>query len=648
MPPSEQLELNETQRELLRAVCDTFVPAVDGPDHHREFFFRKASDIGVDRALEQLIASFPEDIAVGLFFLLEVLSQQGFVEASTDTRMRLLGELASLSDDAAAGVKAYRTLTLLLNYALPDASGKNPNWAIWGYPGPSSPPPVEPKVIRALEPSGRDVDVDADVCVVGSGAGGGVIAARLAEAGMRVVILEAGGYFNEADFDQLELTASRNLFYRGGLAASVEGVTLLAGSCLGGGTTVNWTNCVRTPQRIRNEWAALGLEGIDGADFDAHLDAVLTRISATDACSDLNDPNSRLREGCEKLGWAFRRTVRNAERRSYDPVSAGYLGFGDQTGSKQGTLKTFLVDACENGAVFAVRCRANRVLTERGRATGVEARSADGYRLNVRAPRVVVACGALESPALLMRSRIGGPAVGKHLRIHPVGALYGRYREPQVGWWGAPQTGLSDQFIDAENGHGFLLECVQYAPGLTAASVPWHNGRQHKEDMLGMRNAATVIAIVRDHGSGSVGIDSQGEAVHRYEVADELDQRNFRRGLEAMARVLEASGAMEVRTLNAKPLKWRRGEELDEFIARLKEVPVDPSHQPVFSAHQTGSCRMGDSPENSVCNSRGELHDAQGVWIGDGSAFPNATGINPMVTIMALARRTADQIKADG
>ena len=641
---SDTLELTEAQRATLRAVCDTIVPAVEGEVDEHGFWARRASDLAVDTVLELMIAAFPEELAVGLFFLLEVLASQGFAEASLEERERLLAGLAELSDDAAAGVKAYQSLTLMLFYGLPDASGKNPNWALYGYPGPVSPPPDEPKLIRTVPPG--EAALEADVCVVGSGAGGGVIAARLAEAGMRVVVLEAGGYFNEADFDQLELTAYRNLYYRAGLAATVEGASLLAGACLGGGTTVNWTNCVRTRPAIRKEWAALGLDGLDGAEFDAHLDAVLERISATADCSEPNDPNSRLLEGCERLGWSARKIVRNTDPATYDPVSAGYIGFGDQSGSKQGTLKTFLLDAFEHGARFATGCRAERVLVENGRAAGVEARFQDGSRLTVRAPRVVVAGGALESPALLLRSGIGGPAAGHHLRIHPVGAIFGMYAEPQNAWWGAPQTVLSDQFVEAEAGHGFLMECVQYGPGLSAASIPWQSGRQHKADMLRLRNASTAIALVRDHGGGRVELDAHGEAVHRYAVEDELDQRNFRRGLEAMVRVHEAAGAEEIHTLNRIPLRWRRGEDLDAFLRQVVEVPVDPRHQPVFSAHQTGSCRMGQDPGDSVCDPRGELHDARGVWIGDGSAFPNATGINPMVTIMALARRTAEFIKA--
>jgi len=252
---------------------------------------------------------------------------------------------------------------------------------------------------------------------------------------------------------------------------------------------------------------------------------------------------------------------------------------------------------------------------------------------------------ALESPALLLRSGIGGPAAGKHLRIHPVGAIFGVYADPQEPWWGAPQTALSDEFVDVEAGHGFLLECVQYGPGLAAASLPWQGGRRHKEDIARLTNASTTISLIRDHGGGTVEIDAKGQAVHHYSVADELDVRNFRRGLEAQVRVHEAAGAAEIHTLNSTPLSWRRGEDLQDFIQRVGDVPVDPRHQAIFSAHQTGSCRMGTDAADSVCDTRGELHDVKGVLIGDGSAFPNATGLNPMVTIMALARRTAEEIK---
>jgi choline dehydrogenase-like flavoprotein len=239
--------------------------------------------------------------------------------------------------------------------------------------------------------------------------------------------------------------------------------------------------------------------------------------------------------------------------------------------------------------------------------------------------------------------------VGRNLRLHPVGVAYAEYEQEQRAWWGAPQTGLSDQFAGTEDGYGFLIECAQYAPGLVASVLPWMDGRQHKETMSRVRYGTSLIFLLRDHGAGQVTIDASGEAVHSYGVDDELDQRNFRRGLEAVIRVHEAAGAREIHTLSRRaPLSWKRGEDLGRFIEAARELPVSPDAQPIFSAHQTGSCRMGADPATSVANPWGELHDCRGVWIGDGSAFPNATGINPMVSIMALARRTAEAMKTAG
>ena len=259
-------------------------------------------------------------------------------------------------------------------------------------------------------PGDETLTLEADVAVVGSGAGGGVIAGTLAGEGKRVAVLEMGGYYNEADFNQLELWAYENLYHGGALHPTSDGqVVIMAGQNLGGGTTVNWTNCLRTRPWVREEWAREhGLEGLDGPEFDRHLDAVFERISANDRCSDWNGPHQRLKEACEKVGYDFDTIVRNTDESTYSPENAGFLGYGDQSGSKQGTLKTYLQDASDAGSQFVVNCRVERVLTEDGRATGVEGTytDSDGHsaRVVVRAPQVVLAGGSLETPAILLRS----------------------------------------------------------------------------------------------------------------------------------------------------------------------------------------------------------------------------------------------------
>ncbi|HEX2016430.1 MAG TPA: GMC family oxidoreductase [Solirubrobacteraceae bacterium] len=649
------VELTDLQRGTLECLCDTLVPCVERAEDPTGFWARRASDLGVAAGVEQILGQIPDEgVRSGLQSLLEILAAQGFSPArSQPSREQLLRNMCLASAEAAAGLGALTAMTLFLTYGAPDPQTlRNPNWEMFGYPGPISAPPATPKEIEPLVPSGPEAELEADVCVVGSGAGGGVIAGTLAQQGRQVVVLEAAGYFNEADFAQLELKAYQEMYWRGGPTPTADGnVSLQAGTSLGGGTTINWTNCLRTTPWVREQWAQEhGLEGVDGAEFDRHLDTVLERIGATDACSELNGPQQRMREGCERLQWSFRTVVRNTDPATYSPDSAGYLGFGDQSGSKQSTTKTFLRDAVAHDAQIVVRCRAQRILTEHGRAVGVEAvyTSEAGEQVGVRvnAPCVVVAAGALESPALLLRSGIGGPAVGQYLRLHPCVAVLGIHQTDQRAWWGAPHAGLSDEFANTGEGYGFLIEGAQYAPAITGSAVPWTSGAEHKEMMSQMRNGASFIALTRDRGHGQVVLDPRGEATPLYSVTDELDQRNLRHGLEALVRLHEASGARQILSLSAGMPRWRVGDDLDAYIAQIQAIPLRAGGHRLFSAHQMGTCRMGVDPATSVAGPWGELHDTAGVWIGDGSAFPTPSGTNPMVSIMALAHRTAEAIAA--
>jgi choline dehydrogenase-like flavoprotein len=645
-------DLTDVQRDTLRVLCDTVVPRIERPHDPDGFWARTATDLRVEEQVEELVGQLPDDLREGFMELLDGLEAQGLRTAPSQlSREQILRTMSLVSSEAAAGVSALAGMTLFLTYGGADAeNGQNPNWRTFGYPGPGSPPPGVPKPIQPLVPDSDAVTLEADVCVVGSGAGGGVIAGTLAERGMRVIVLEAGGYFNESDFAQVERKAYEDMYWRGGPTPTADGnITLQAGTTLGGGTVVNWTNCLRTPPWVREQWARQhGLEGLDGPEYDRHLDAVLDRISATDAHSDLNGPQQRMLAGCQRLGWSFKTVVRNTDSQGYTPESAAYMGFGDQSGAKQSVDKTFLRDAVANGAEVLVRTHAERVLVENGRAVGVQATYDDQRgkraRVTVHARCVVIACGSLESPALLLRSHIGGRAVGYHLRLHPSTATFGIYAEDMRAWWGAPHAGLCDEFANTGEGYGFLIEGAQYAPGITGTAVPWSSARLHKQVMEKVRYGATFIALLRDHGHGQVTIDRAGQAVPTYAVTDELDLRNMRHGLEVQIRLHAAAGALEVYSLGAGLPTWRRGEDLEPFIARAQRVPMRAGGQRLFSAHQMGTCRMGRDRRTSVAGPWGELHDVKGVWIGDGSAFPTASGTNPMVSIMALAHRTSEAI----
>ena len=650
--------LSEVQRHTLEAVCDTVVPAVHAAEEDpvmSEFLARPASELAVAGQIEGLLATMPPEQLGGFAQLLDGLAQYDFANQPLEARTQILHEVAASSHEARLGVLALRNATLLFFYGLPDENGRNPNWEAIGYPGPISaaPSPEEaPKTISVQHVHDDVATLTADACVVGSGAGGAVIAAELQRAGKQVLVLEMGAYRNESDFKQLELPGLFELYLGGGLLTSEDGsIAVFAGSTLGGGTVVNYMNCLRTPDRIRSEWARHGVERIDQPEYDSHMDAVMTRINATDAATTQNRQHKKMIRALDACGMAHHPIVRNVDTACEDPRVCGYCLTGCQKGCKQSTMKTFLQDASDAGAKAIVGAHADRIIVDGARATGVEATvtQADGSttKLTVSAPIVVVACGSIESPALLLRSGIGGPAVGKHLRLHPAAIVNGIYEEPIEAWIGQIQSEVSDHFASCEGEHGFLIESVGATPSIGAGGVPWRHGAQHKRDFARIfRHHAPFISVARDHGEGEVVLDPHGQPLIRWSLSDEVDRRLFVRANVELAKLHYAVDAPEIRTLHAEEISWRRdsGEPFEAFLERIESAPYGPADVAIFTAHQMGSCRMGSDPADSVADGRGQLRDVRGVWIGDASAFPTAPGVNPMVSIMSLAHRTAQNI----
>ncbi|MFA9444579.1 GMC family oxidoreductase N-terminal domain-containing protein [Egicoccus sp. AB-alg6-2] len=653
-----EVVLDDRRRRILAALADTFAPAVRPPaaqagDPHG-FWARRATDLDLVPALvgrlEELLV---EEELQELGRLLDVLRGIGFPRLPQAARETVLKGLAATSADARQGLDGLRALVFQLFYGHVGADGHNPNWAQLSYPGPPAVEPPPRQLATWSPPAGvTEHRMSADVVVVGSGAGGGVVAGELAAAGLAVVVLEAGGHFEAPDFPADELGALQQLYWRGGLHLTADGnVAILAGATLGGGTTVNWLNCVRPPRDVRRQWAdEHGLAGVDGQDFDIHLDAVLQRISANADCTDLNGVNEKLAAGASALGLRWEKATRNTDPATYDAAAAGHVGYGDRTGSKQSTTATYLRDAEANGARIVCRSRAQRILTRHGAAVGVEAvvrrPGRPPLHLTVDAPQVVVAGGALETPALLLRSAIGGPAVGRHLRLHPVPMVVGLYDEELRAWWGAPQATIVTGHRAVVDGFGYLIETAHLHPSISGAVVPWRSGRQHKLLMGRYAGTAPFLAVTRDHGSGSVTVDDQGEAVVHYPLSDPVDIEVRRHALRTLVELHAAAGASVVFDTHRSLAMWRRGEDLDAFRRQAQEAGEGAGGRVMFSAHQMGSARMGTDPTTSVASPTGELHDTRGVWIGDTSAFPTAVGSNPMLTCMALARRTAHAIRA--
>jgi choline dehydrogenase-like flavoprotein len=646
-------QLTDNHRAVLRALADTVVPSMPRDDDPTGFWAASGSSLGADVAVAQVISTLPEEQQHGLLSLLDGMHVFGFATGSQRSREQVIRNVALMGAAPAAGMKALTSLTAVMAYAVPDPNtGVNPAWTVFGYNGLPQTAPGGPEPLPTFTPT--ESTVSADVCIVGSGAGGGLIAGVLAKAGLNVVVLEAGQARNEADFMGYELLAYQQLFWRGGPNATADGnVSMLAGSTLGGGPTVNWTNCLRTPEWVRDHWAEeFGLKDVATPDYDAHIDAVWERLGVNGECSDLNGPHLRMRAAAEALGWSFTTLTRNADPKAYSPETAGHIGFGDRSGGKRDVRHTYLRDLIDAGGKVIVGCAAKRVLVENGRAAGVEATYTDPAtgatkELTIKAPRVVVACGSLESPALLLRSGIGGPAVGKYLHLHPAMGFLGIYPEETTPWWGAPMTAMVDEFADVKDGYGFLIQNAQFSPSLIVAGIARASGTEHKETIAQLGHAAFLVAFPRDRGHGTVTIDDNGNAVINYSLTDETDLLVAQTSIDKQIRLHHAAGADQIIPLGSLTQRWRRGEDLEAFIRAVQNTPLRAGGVQLFSAHQMSSCRLGSDPQTSVANTSGELHDTPGVYIGDASGMPTASGTNPMISVMSLAHRTATNIAND-
>ena len=580
------------------------------------------------RAAAFLETNVSEPGRSGLVRLVTLLGRIGFARWPLRLRDAALAALG-MNPEVAIGIDGLRTIVLLATY------GDPASWPALGMPE-----PPEQRIVAEPLPTGPPPK-RVDAVVVGSGAGGSVIAAELAQAGLTVAVLEAGPQVTR--FTHHELDGFGALYWRGHYQRNVDNlVGMAAGATLGGGTTINWSNCYPPPGVVRAEWAAAGLDDVATPAFDVHLAAIAERFGITSDASDDHGSNAVLRRGAERLGLDTRRAARNADVTRYDPASAGYMGLGDRSGSKLATTANYLRDAVAAGATLTTGCRVLRITTQNGKATGVTA-ILGGQSISIAAAVVVVAAGSIETPALLLRSRIGGPAVGHHLHLHPVVGMLGLYPDKVEPWRGAPQTTQVTQYLEREAGHGFLIECPAYHPGLFASVTPGDR-REHRRVVERAAFSAPIIARIRDRGAGRVSIDDNGEALVHYTMHDALDRRHVAHALQALARVHEAAGAEEIIGLGARTPPWRRGDALERFIANAVALPIRAGGRNFMSAHQMGSARMGRDPATSVADVRGELHDIAGVWIGDASAFPTASGANPMWSIMALARRTAQAI----
>ncbi len=505
-----------------------------------------------------------------------------------------------------------------------------------------------------------DLRLTVDVAVVGSGAGGAMAAEVLARAGLEVVLVEEGGYNRAADFTLLEADAYQELYQESaGRKTADKAISVLQGRTVGGSTTVNWTTSFRTPAETLNHWAQIwNVAGLGPGDLAPWFAAVEQRLGIEPWDYEPNANNAALARGARRLGWQWGVISRNV-RHCQD---LGYCGLGCPVDAKQSMLLTAVPGALEAGATLLTRVRAERVLQRRGRVQGLECRALEragirtnGHRAIITARHVVAAGGAIGSPGLLLRSALPDPhhRLGKRTFLHLVNLSAALMPEPVRGFEGAPQSIYSDQFLwpegegEAGGKLGYKLEVPPVHP-LLGASVLRTHGPLHAEMMARFADTQAAIALLRDgfHPSepgGTVGLRYDGSPELDYRLNDRLVD-GLKRAYFSMAELQFAAGAESVLPQHTEARPYRSWAEARRAIA---ELTVAPHHAALFSAHVMGGCAMGQNPKKAVVDSRGRHHQVEGLSLIDGSIFPTSLGVNPQLTIYALASKLATELAAD-
>jgi long-chain-alcohol oxidase len=663
------MELTPRQHRALEEICDTFCPPGDGVPSARE--------LGVADALVEAVALNPrEPERKQLATLLSLWDSPGlgalggvglkrFSSLPREERERVLLAWAdSRLPQRRAAFQALRKGALLFYYMLPGAQGgRNPIWDSIGYDGPLGPLPDAPPKALSPTPIERDTRLDCDVVIVGSGAGGGAAAGVLAAAGLDVIVIESGDYYDDEDFDGSEYGAITRYYMGAPIATHDQSVGLIAGSCLGGGTVINYTTSFRTPEEVRAEWAAHGVPGFASDEYTASLDAVCERLGVNQEYNEPSTREQKLQEGCVKLGWHVDAMPRGV-RACAQGKECGYCGLGCRVGAKQSVVKTWLADAYAAGTRLVVRTKVQRILLDGGAARGIVGRTVEGHHLTVRSRAVIVACGAIHTPALLKRSGLQNQAIGKNLHLHPATAVFGVFEDELKPWEGVMQALYSDQHRDLHDGYGLKYETASMHPHLFVPFGPWRGGRDHFRLMESMSNTVPLGVLLRDRDGGEVRVGRDGEPVVRYKLSP-FDTAHLRTGIGGAAEILEAAGARRIFTSHSKWVAYEPGngaahgggpgarngaapaaKSRAQFMADSDAAGYGAGQCILNSFHIMGSARMGGSATDSACDPTGQTWEARDLYVFDGSTFPTASGVNPQISIQAIAHMGARGLAA--
>jgi choline dehydrogenase-like flavoprotein len=494
---------------------------------------------------------------------------------------------------------------------------------------------------RELE---RGFDVGCDVVIVGSGAGGAVAAALLAEAGHRVIVLEEGPYVRPDEYQKWTPSESvRRLFREAGLltafgAGQTPIISLTLGRAVGGSSLLTGGVCFRIPGEVHGRWVRdLGLTDLSERALEPAYEEVERRMRVREVPAAMRSRSTnKFVEGAARLGISMKPIRRNT---GSECEGNGRCNFTCPAGAKQSVDVSYLPSATAHGARIVADALVARVLVENGRAAGVEGHllggkaGATSHRFRVRAPVVIAACGTIHTPLLLFRTGLGGRSgeLGNHLTLHPAARVVARFDDVLNGWDGALQSVYSDDF-DAE---GIKLVGVYTAPNILGAGMPGV-GPALRKRVRALPYCGVFGAMIHDDGGGTVRPGLGREPLLWYAMAPR-DLARLRRSITLLSQMALAAGAREVLTsiIGAAPVTTM------EQARALEHAPLDARRIECMAFHPLGSARVSNDPRRGVVDQNGEAFELPGLFVMDGSILPTSIGVNSQVPIMSMAARLA-------
>jgi choline dehydrogenase-like flavoprotein len=628
--------LGAAERRTLAAICETMAPGVDGLP-------RAERDVEVAGPVADFLRGVPPHFLLQLRLALRIFEwlpfPRRFSRLDQRARERVLRRLddsrLSLKHDLLLMAKLFSTL----GYAVaPAVEAKVGNEIGCGLADGGTPEPAG--TLGDTVPRGEGEECD--VVIVGSGAGGAVAAASLAEAGLDVLVLEAGGHFERDTYPHDRLEAIQTLYRGAGLtvAAGRPPIVVPVGRVVGGTTVVNSGTCFRAPEAVLDDWARrFGIDWAPALDADFAEAEEALRVQRLDP--DRMGRNGQLAmEGAAALGARSGPISRNAG----SCVQCSSCPFGCPLDAKRGMHVSYLPRAVAAGARVRAGVEARRVLVEGGRAVGVECRVGDGggggdgdgptRPFTVRARHAVIAAGgALGTPELLQRSGLGNGAVGRNLHIHPACWVGARYEEEVRGWEGVMQS----YYVDEWEAQGVLLEATFTPPAFGGAWLAG-SGTEHQRALLGLGHVGSIGVQLTDRSAGRVRLGSDGAIRLSYDL-DRADAARLVFGIARAAEVHFAAGATEVYPNLARVKVLRPGD-----LATFEATAFKPAELRLEGFHPMGTARIAADPSEGACAPDGSLHGTAGLYVADASLFPTALGVNPMMTIIAFAKQIAREV----